>query len=97
MLNIGASLMAHFGKESASSLGDLGLVPGLGRSPGEGDWLPTPVFLPRESCGQKSLVGYSPWCHKALNTTEQLALSLFTFSFHCMYVSSLKTENRTTT
>ena len=34
------------GKESASSAGDLGVIPGLGRSPGEGiGWLPTPVFL----------------------------------------------------
>ena len=26
-------------------------------------WLPTPVFLPREFHGQRSLVGYSPWHH----------------------------------
>ena len=26
-------------------------------------WLPTPVFLPGESYGQRSLVGYSPWGH----------------------------------
>ena len=25
---------------------------------------PTPVFLPGESHGQRSLVGYSPWDHK---------------------------------
>ena len=39
------------GKESACNAGDLGSIPGLGRSPGEGDplqWLPTPVFWPRE-------------------------------------------------
>ena len=28
------------------------------------------VFLPRESHGQKSLAGYSPWGHKELDTTE---------------------------
>ena len=33
---------------------------------------PTPVFLPGESHGQRSLVGYSPWGHKELDTTEQL-------------------------
>ena len=27
-------------------------------------WQPTPVFLPGESRGQRSLVGYSPWCRK---------------------------------
>jgi len=26
-------------------------------------WLPAPVFLPRESHGQRSLEGYSPWGH----------------------------------
>ena len=31
-----ASLVAHLGKESACDAGDLGLIPGLGRSPGEG-------------------------------------------------------------
>ena len=45
------------GKEFACNPGDLGLIPGLGRSPGEGnDWLPTPVFWPGEFHGQ-----YSPW------------------------------------
>ena len=28
------------------------------------EWQPTPVFLPGESHGQRSLVGYSPWDHK---------------------------------
>jgi len=28
------------------------------------DFIPTPVFLPGESHGQRSLVGYSPWCGK---------------------------------
>ena len=31
---------------------------------------PTPVFLPGESHGQRSLVGYSPWGHKESNKTE---------------------------
>ena len=29
--------------------------------PLEEEWQPTPVFLPGESQGQKSLAGYSPW------------------------------------
>ena len=33
---------------------------------------PTPVFLPGESRGWRSLVGYSPWGHKELDTTEWL-------------------------
>ena len=34
----------------------------------------TPVFLPEESHGQRSLVGYSPWGHKELDMTEQLSM-----------------------
>ena len=33
-------------------------------------WQPTPVFLPGESHGQRSLVGYSPWNPKKSDTTE---------------------------
>ena len=46
---------------NAGDTGDTGLVPGLGRSPGEGDPLaqPTQVFLPGKSHGQRSLAGYS--------------------------------------
>ena len=30
------------------------------------EWQPSPVFLPGEFHGQKSLVGYSPWSYKGL-------------------------------
>ena len=33
-------------------------------------WSPTPIFLPRESHGQRSKAGYSPWGHKKLDMTE---------------------------
>ena len=33
-------------------------------------WQPTPVFLPGESHGQRSLEGWSPWGHKESDTTE---------------------------
>ena len=36
---------------------------------------PTPVFLPGESHGQRSLAGYSPWGHKELNMTEVIVYS----------------------
>ena len=39
-------------------------------------WLPSPVFLPGELLGQKSLVGCSPWGCKELDTAEQLTLYL---------------------
>ena len=53
------------GKESAYNARDLGSIPGLGRSPGEGKRLPTPVFWPGEFQGL-----YSPWCCKESDTTE---------------------------
>ena len=51
------------------------MVCGLGSSLEKGR-LPTPVFLPGESHGQRSLAGYSPWGHKELGATEGLTLSL---------------------
>ena len=36
-------------------------------------WQPTPVFLPGESRGQKSLAGYSPQGHKESDRTERLS------------------------
>ena len=54
-----ASQVALVVKNPAANAGDLrdaGLTPGLGRSPGGGRaWQPTPVFLPVESHGQRSL------------------------------------------
>ena len=41
------------------------------------EWQPTPVFLPGESHGQRSLAGYSPWSRKESDTTEQLTLTVF--------------------
>ena len=41
------------------------------------EWLPMPVFLPGKFHGQRSLVGYSSWCLKESDTTEQLTISLF--------------------
>ena len=51
--------------------GGPGLIPGLGRFLEKG-WLPTPVFLPGEFHGQRSLVGYTPWGLKESDMTEWL-------------------------
>ena len=40
-------------------------------------WKPTPVFLPGEFPGQRSLTGHSLWGHKELDMTEQLTLLYF--------------------
>ena len=58
------------GKGSASNARDLGLIPGSGRSPGEGNGYPLQYFLPREFHGWISLVGYSPWGCKESDMTE---------------------------
>ena len=61
-------------KASASNAGDLGSIPGsdpwVGKILWRRKWQPTPVFLPGESDGQRSLVGYSPQGRKELDTTE---------------------------
>ena len=49
-----------------------GLSPWVGKIPWRRAWQPTPVVLPGESHGQRSLVGYSPWGHKELDMTEWL-------------------------
>ena len=59
-------------KNPPASARDAGSIPGLAVSPGGGYGNPlqysffffTPVFLPEDSHGLRSLVGYSPWGHK---------------------------------
>ena len=66
------------GKESTCTAGDPVSIPGLGRSPRRREWLLTPVFLPGEFYGQRSLEGYSPWVSKSQTL---LSNCHFTFSF----------------
>jgi len=42
----------------------------VGKIPWRRKWQPTPVSLPGESQGQRSLAGYSPWDCKEWDTTE---------------------------
>ena len=60
------------GKESACGEGDLGLIPGLGRSPGGGLGNPLQYSYLENPQGLRSLVGCSPWGSKELDMTEQL-------------------------
>ena len=59
------------GKESAFNVGDLGLILGLGRSPGGGHVNPLQYSCLENPHGQRSLEGYSPWGPKELNMTER--------------------------
>ena len=56
---------------NAGDVRDAALISGLGRSPQRRAWQPTPVFLPGESYGQRSLAGHNPWGRKELDTTEE--------------------------
>ena len=53
----------------------------VGKMPWRRAWQPTPVFLPGEAHGQRSLAGYSPQGHKESDTTEGLH---FHFSLSCI-------------
>ena len=57
-------------KASASNVGDLGSIPGSGRSPGEGNGNPLQYSYLENLHGQRSLAGYSPWGHKESDTTN---------------------------
>ena len=61
------------GKESTCNERDLGLIPGLGRSPGGRYGNPLQYTCLENLHGQRSLVGYSPWGHKESDTTERLS------------------------
>ena len=61
------------GKESVRSAGDPGSIPGR-EDPWRRQWQPTPVLLPGESHGQRSLGGCSPRGRRERDTTARLTL-----------------------
>ena len=64
------SLVGQKAKEYACNGGDLGSILGLGRPPGEGNSYPLQYSCLENPHGQRSLMGYSPWGCKELDTTE---------------------------
>ena len=58
------------GNKSACHTGDLGSVPGWGRSPGERNGNPLQYSCPENPHGQRSLAGSRPWGHKDLGMAE---------------------------
>ena len=58
------------GKESTGNAEDLGLIPGLGRSPGGGYSNPHQYSCLENPHGKKSLADCSPWGCKQSDTTE---------------------------
>ena len=57
------------GKEADCNARDLGSIPGLGRSPGEGKGYPLQYSGLENSHGQRILAGYRPWGHQGLQST----------------------------
>ena len=57
----------------AGDRGNMGLILGWGLFPWRRKWQPIPIFLPGESHGQGSLVGYSSQGHKELDTLSMYA------------------------
>ena len=57
-------------KESTCNVGDLGLIPGLGRSPGGGHGNPLQYYCLENPHKQRSRVGCSPWGCKESDTIE---------------------------
>ena len=57
-------------KESACNARDLGLIPGSGRPPGEGNGNPLQYSCLENPHGHRSLAGYSPWGRKESDTIE---------------------------
>ena len=55
---------------NAGDTGDVGSIPGWGRSPGGGHGNPLQYSCLENPHGWRSLVGYSPWGHKESDTTE---------------------------
>ena len=68
-----ASQVALVVKNLPANAGDVrnvSFTPGSRKIPWRKAWQPTPVFLPEESHGQRSLVGYGPQGYKESDTTE---------------------------
>ena len=57
---------------NAGDARDVGSIPGLGRSPGEGNGNPLQYYCLENPQGQRSLAGCIPWGHKESDNIEQL-------------------------
>ena len=65
-----------------------GFHPWVTEIPWRRKWQPTPVFLPGESHGRRSVVGYSPWGRKQLDMTKQLHFLFLSFLY--LWILSLR-------
>ena len=82
-------------KGAACKARDPGSIPGSGRSPREGNGKPLQYSCLEKSHGRRSLVDYSPWGHKELDTTERLLFQQVTQAKldSYMYYKRMKLEH----
>ena len=71
-------------KESACSAGDLGSIPGLGRSPERGHGSLLQYSYLENPHGQRNLAGYSLWGHQELDVTKHSTVAI-RFEFGHVY------------
>ena len=77
---LGASHLGASGKEPMCQCRRhkrLGFAPWVGKIPWRRKWQPTPVFLPGESHGLRSLEGYNPWGRRELPLLKRLSMHTF--------------------
>jgi len=84
----GTSLVAQMVKNRPAMPGDPSSIPGLGRSPGEGNGNPLQYSCLENPMDKRSLVGYSPWGHKESDTTGRLTDTSNNFSWLFRHSSS---------
>ena len=89
------------GKESTYNAGEQGLNPGLvpwvGKIFQGREWQLTPVFLPGEIHGQRSLVGYRPWCCRVGQDLANKQQFLFYFLPNCLPSTLGESSSRSST
>ena len=80
-------------KNTPANAGDTGLIPGSGRSPGEGHATHSSILAWEKYHGQRSPVGYSPWGHQRarhdLATQQQLVHMYVCMPSHSVVSNSL--------
>ena len=69
------------GKNPPAHAGDVDLIPGLGRYPGEGNGSPLQYSCLGNPVDRTSLVGYSPWGCRESDTTEGLGVHVHKMPF----------------
>ena len=76
---------APYGKESTFNVGDMGSIPGSGRSTGEGNGYPVQYFYLEEPMDRGAQQGYNPWGHKEPGTIEKWEGKIDCFSITILF------------